>query len=366
VTHKYGAMSAPGVAGRPQPLPSVSSVRSQSQPQLQLQQLQLQRPPLAPPPALAASITFPPAVVPRPVADASALPSSRARPHAVLHHASLQHAPGPLRRGKWTSEEETYVARVIRDFNSGYLAAPAGTTLRSYLSDRLHCDPMRITKKFTGDSCIGKRVFHPVERDSVTGPAIDRAQSELRLLEERWRQRLLLQQKEASKRSGPAHRGPGSPPGPLAGQFPPGAPPPPTEVTRTAAWLDRAGTLLALPEGGCGDDDEDAARMLREVRGLIHEGAEIARRAAAVGKEIGSVPPAEVPPPASAPSPGAAAPTSVPGAGGPEAPAAIAGLKRPRDAPSPATGQGVLSSLATGSDAEALVGFLNSVRSQAR
>jgi len=61
-----------------------------------------------------------------------------------------------LRRGKWTLEEEAYVARVIKDFNSGYLDAPAGTTLRTYLSEKLHCDPMRITKKFTGEACIGK------------------------------------------------------------------------------------------------------------------------------------------------------------------------------------------------------------------
>ena len=65
-----------------------------------------------------------------------------------------------LRRGKWTVEEEAYVARVIQDFNSGFLDAPAGTTLRTYLSEKLQCDPMRITKKFTGDACIGKRVFH--------------------------------------------------------------------------------------------------------------------------------------------------------------------------------------------------------------
>ena len=49
-----------------------------------------------------------------------------------------------------------YVARAIQDFNNGYLKAPAGTTLRSYLSEKLNCDPMRITKKFTGDACIGK------------------------------------------------------------------------------------------------------------------------------------------------------------------------------------------------------------------
>eukprot|EP00629_Pelagomonadales_sp_RCC1024_P011163 CAMPEP_0119275982 /NCGR_PEP_ID=MMETSP1329-20130426/14658_1 /TAXON_ID=114041 /ORGANISM="Genus nov. species nov., Strain RCC1024" /LENGTH=58 /DNA_ID=CAMNT_0007276403 /DNA_START=107 /DNA_END=280 /DNA_ORIENTATION=- len=56
---------------------------------------------------------------------------------------------GQLRRGKWTIEEEEYVERVIKDFNSGLLDAAPGTTLRSYLADALACDPMRITKKFT-------------------------------------------------------------------------------------------------------------------------------------------------------------------------------------------------------------------------
>ena len=81
-----------------------------------------------------------------------------------------------LRRGKWTVEEEAYVARVIQDFNSGYLDAPAGTTLRTYLSEKLKCDPMRITKKFTGDACIGKRVFHPAVRNAGNSTTIDTAQ----------------------------------------------------------------------------------------------------------------------------------------------------------------------------------------------
>jgi len=85
----------------------------------------------------------------------------------------------PLRRGKWTVEEEEYVARVIRDFNSGYLNAPAGTTLRTYLSEKLHCDPMRITKKFTGDACIGKRVFHPALRCANNADEIDKSQVSL-------------------------------------------------------------------------------------------------------------------------------------------------------------------------------------------
>lgn len=81
-----------------------------------------------------------------------------------------------LRRGKWTVEEESYVARVIQDFNSGFLDAPAGTTLRSYLSEKLQCDPMRITKKFTGEACIGKRVFHPAVRSAANASVIDKAQ----------------------------------------------------------------------------------------------------------------------------------------------------------------------------------------------
>jgi len=81
-----------------------------------------------------------------------------------------------LRRGKWTVEEEAYVARVIQDFNSGFLDAPAGTTLRTYLSEKLQCDPMRITKKFTGDACIGKRVFHPAVRSPSNAASIDKAQ----------------------------------------------------------------------------------------------------------------------------------------------------------------------------------------------
>jgi hypothetical protein len=87
-----------------------------------------------------------------------------------------------LRRGKWTPEEESYVARVIHDFNTGYLHAPAGTTLRSYLSEKLQCDPMRITKKFTGDACIGKRVFHPAVRSDSNASVIDKAQVRLGIL----------------------------------------------------------------------------------------------------------------------------------------------------------------------------------------
>ena len=91
--------------------------------------------------------------------------------------AKLSSTPSDsLRRGKWTPEEEAYVTRVITDFNAGVLRAPPGTTLRTYLSEKLNCDPMRITKKFTGELAIGKRVFHALPRTVLNAATIDKAQ----------------------------------------------------------------------------------------------------------------------------------------------------------------------------------------------
>lgn len=88
-----------------------------------------------------------------------------------------------LRRGKWTPEEEAYARAVICDFNSGYLDAPIGTTLRAYLSGKLECDPMRITKKFTKDDSIGKKVFRPApQHDAKIAKEIEIAQVGLFML----------------------------------------------------------------------------------------------------------------------------------------------------------------------------------------
>ena len=62
------------------------------------------------------------------------------------------------------SEEEEYTTRIIHFFRTGLLTPPDGMTLRSYLADKLNCDPMRITKKFAGASCLGKRLYHLCER----------------------------------------------------------------------------------------------------------------------------------------------------------------------------------------------------------
>ena len=69
---------------------------------------------------------------------------------------NIKNKKASLRRGKWTSEEEAYANRLIHEFKLGLLPLTDGTTLRTFLSKLLNCDPMRISKKFVGQNCIGK------------------------------------------------------------------------------------------------------------------------------------------------------------------------------------------------------------------
>merc|ERR1719352_871414 len=66
----------------------------------------------------------------------------------------------PLRRGNWTTEEQAFSEVLIQYFLAGVVPDCAdGTTLRAFLSNRLHCAPMRITKKFAG-ATLGKSIFY--------------------------------------------------------------------------------------------------------------------------------------------------------------------------------------------------------------
>ena len=67
-----------------------------------------------------------------------------------------------LRKGKWTTEEEDYATKIISLFNRGLLPIGAGTTLRSYLSDKLNWYaivqlssqlPQRTTSWLLADRC---------------------------------------------------------------------------------------------------------------------------------------------------------------------------------------------------------------------
>lgn len=113
---------------------------------------------------------------------------------SAARDASTADKKKSTRKGKWTIEEEEFTTRIIQFFNSGLLELPEGTTLRSYLAEKLNCDPMRITKKFSGASCLGKRVFHASagrQRDErmtrvASQQTLEAAQRELATLEARF------------------------------------------------------------------------------------------------------------------------------------------------------------------------------------
>lgn len=92
-------------------------------------------------------------------------------------------------------EEEMYTNKVIENFNAGILELDSNdekgvTTLRSYLSKKLGCDPMRITKKYTGSACLGKKVYHADNFKGFNRIEIDNAAKELNMLEYRFRSKL--------------------------------------------------------------------------------------------------------------------------------------------------------------------------------
>ena len=95
----------------------------------------------------------------------------------------------PLRRGKWTPEEEAYANR---QFKAGLLPLTDGTTLRTFLSKLLNCDPMRISKKFVGSNCIGKQVFRrrTADLNRLTPDQIQKSRAELSELERRFLERV--------------------------------------------------------------------------------------------------------------------------------------------------------------------------------
>lgn len=87
-------------------------------------------------------------------------------------------------------EEEEYTSRIIHYFSTGLLTLPEGSTLRSYLAEKLNCDPMRITKKYAGAACLGRRAYHYSERAQPTIAEIQLAKAQLDELEHRFRVRV--------------------------------------------------------------------------------------------------------------------------------------------------------------------------------
>ena len=79
----------------------------------------------------------------------------RKRPIGTVNESHVFVGEMP-RAGKWTADEEHFANQLISQFEAGTLIdCEEGWTLRAYLSKRLNCQPMRISKKFAG-KCIGK------------------------------------------------------------------------------------------------------------------------------------------------------------------------------------------------------------------
>ena len=72
------------------------------------------------------------------LASATDVPPRRAANVSFHDASSPMNCDAILRKGKWTTEEEDYANKIISLFNRGLLPIGAGTTLRSYLSDKLH------------------------------------------------------------------------------------------------------------------------------------------------------------------------------------------------------------------------------------
>ena len=67
-------------------------------------------------------------------------PSAAAWMHPALALSSMNAntmAKFTWRKGKWTEEEEAFTKKLIDAFNGGYLKIASGTTLRSFLAERL-------------------------------------------------------------------------------------------------------------------------------------------------------------------------------------------------------------------------------------
>ena len=92
----------------------------------------------APPPALLPA-DYPFAAAPsEPSAPAPAVPPICAPYDDAPMATTSSPRATPLRKGKWTPEEEAFTSRIIHDFTNGYLPLAPGTTLRSYLSEKLN------------------------------------------------------------------------------------------------------------------------------------------------------------------------------------------------------------------------------------
>ncbi|CAH0493249.1 unnamed protein product [Peronospora farinosa] len=83
---------------------------------------------------------------------------SRTRAASVASTPDASPVRSFQRSGPWSHGEEVYAAALIDCFFKGVLDIAEGTTLRAFLSARLCCNPMRISKKLSSESIAEIRI----------------------------------------------------------------------------------------------------------------------------------------------------------------------------------------------------------------
>ncbi|GLE06589.1 hypothetical protein PINS_up015983 [Pythium insidiosum] len=143
-----------------------------------------------------------PSPVSTPVRNARRKPTRRAEsPSTANETTSASPNRHYSRSGPWSRQEEEYAAALIDCFFRGVLDLPEGTTLRSFLTSRLRCNPMRISKKLASENIADIKI--PKKLGSATYVRRDNVSEE----ERRQAEALLRQARRGSRRCIVASRG---------------------------------------------------------------------------------------------------------------------------------------------------------------
>ena len=129
------------------------------------------------------------------------------------------------------------MAAFVAQFQYRTLPLKRGSLLRTFLSEVLNCEGMRITKKFAGDSSFGKQVFVLPQQNFDLADVAQR----LAPLVEAFIQAPQARSRPSSPRAVPAPAPPPPPP------LPEGVPPPPANVAQPVAAPAPAAAAPGVP-----------------------------------------------------------------------------------------------------------------------
>ncbi|CAK4631987.1 hypothetical protein LEN26_000262 [Aphanomyces euteiches] len=112
-------------------------------------------------------------------------------------------APTAQRCGPWSEAEVAFATRLSDDFKAGLLPdVPNGIPLRKWLSEKLNCTPMRLSKKFDKTSGVlgmCRYTCNVVSIASMSAEKSRRRQEQLELLEAAFRKSVEEEQQKLNE-----------------------------------------------------------------------------------------------------------------------------------------------------------------------